>query len=414
MAKKEEKVANVISIIVLILAGLIIFSFVKPVSDRAGDIWTGLRGELSTLKAGDVFLPDGLVAYYNFDGNARDSIGNHHGEIHGVSSTAFGVYAQAYEFDTVGEYMDGSPDYARDEDYINIPFSRMDSLDFGGKEEITTSFWISLDEIPSNNDGGSRLLYWEDYTLAAYENERIEWLATDNGDGTYSAELNIITQTGVSEITCTKTLPYLEWHMLTGKKDREMIEVYLDGGFCGAAISSEAIYLTMSGNNAWIVSDSRADKKLGMDGKIDEVRIYNRALSSSEIALLYSGGLEVEITRDIRDNYYVDLDISTSELVDNEILMIVEQVPEGIYVPDYYYDWSADPIFNSNGTLVWLFAKNPPKYYGAINISQGIPASLIYTISGSSDKEFKGKWGLKSVNIDGFIEGECYLSEASC
>ena len=203
--------------------------------------------------------------------------------------------------------------------------------------------------------------------------------------------------------------------MLTGKKDERMMEVYLDGGFCGAAQAPGPIVSPNSGDD-WIISDAALDKKLGMHGKIDEVRIYDRALSSSEIALLYFGGLEVDVSRDIEhysyNYYYVTLDISTSTLLDNEIMMITEKVPDGITI--LQGNWNAEPAYVFDDTLVWLFAKNPPKYYGYINVSQEIPVSLTYTIDGVSSGMFKGKWGFKMFDVDGFVEGECDLSGLKC
>ncbi len=405
--KKRVKVVNLIVVIlIIIIAIIIVVAILKPSGDSS--FWGFLRGELPTLGPGDI-VQEGLLAYYPFDGSARDALGAHNGQVNGAKLVS-GVYGKAYEFSSSADYFltsSGSPSYIfKREDYINIPFRRGDSLDVGGREELTTSFWLNLHDIPPYNDGGSRPLYWE-YDSTNYRADAIEWFATDSGRGYYKIRFRVIsTPGGVSEATCYKRVGYDEWHLFTGTYNGKLVEIFMDGEVCGAEESQGVIRSTNTGND-WVLGDATPDKKLGMNGRMDDLRIYGRTLSDSEIAFLFLGGLEVRVVRSFEhqyDNYYyVNLGIATSTLLDDEIMILTEEVPAGIsIVPN---SWNIKPSYVFDDKLVWLFANNPPMYYGDLNVSEAIPPSLTYTVSGTGG-DFKGKWGFALVDIDGFVAGE--------
>ena len=400
MKKREcRKLINLVSVVAVVLVAIIIIAsfIIQPIRERA-DTWLGLEGELSTLRPGEILVLEGLYAYYKFDGNARDEFGVFNGKVHGASLTT-GVYGQAYEFDSKGG-ISGTADYTTDdyimadEDYINIPFTRGGGLDFSNRAQVTTSFWLNLAEIPSNNNGGSRPLYWED--LAENDGEEsIEWFATDNGDGTYSLNWIIINHLGEKRRSTCENIPYGEWHMFAGVFGGNVSRIHKDGVLYEFEHLSGLIRPTTSGND-WVVSDASADKKLGIKGKIDEVRIYNKALTSHEVEVLFSEGTGV--VRDINHqgggSYSITLNIFADHLLYNETMIIADRVPNGtVIIPD---SWSIEPAHNfDNQLIVWVFPR------------EMIPETINYQISaGATSDEFRGKWGLENLGIDGLIKGD--------
>ena len=74
----------------------------------AGIVVFGVAG---VAKATPV-ITDGLVAAYEFNGNADDLINGNHGVVHGATLTTgrFGITNSAYSFDGNGDYIDlGNP-----------------------------------------------------------------------------------------------------------------------------------------------------------------------------------------------------------------------------------------------------------------------------------------------------------------
>jgi len=216
-----------------------------------------------------------LVGHWSFEGNAADSSAYaNHGSVHGAILTD-SVIGQGYWFDSRSN---------DDEDYIHIPFDDGDELDFSNKPAITTSFWINLDEIPSDNDSGSRPLYWEDWATGDGD-EKLEWFARDNGNGTYRLQWSVTTTQGAQRCSCDN-IPYGQWRMFTGTYGNNENKIYMDGVICQTIALAGNISSTTNGND-WVISDATENKKRGIIGKMDEVYIYDRALSAEEILEVY-------------------------------------------------------------------------------------------------------------------------------
>ena len=81
---------------------------------------------------------NGLVAYYPFNGNAKDSSGNgNNGSVNGATLTTdrFGNCNSAYLFDGVSNY-------------ISLPTSKLINLN-----TYSYSLWVMPTAIPTNNGG---------------------------------------------------------------------------------------------------------------------------------------------------------------------------------------------------------------------------------------------------------------------
>ena len=123
-------------------------------------------------------------------------------------------------------------------------------------------------------------------------------------------------------------------------------------------------------------------------------------------------GGEVEIIREIDVNgdiYSVRLDITTKDLQEGEILMLVEQVSSGAKITDS--NVAPRHWLGNNDTVVWVLTNNPPQFFGGFyneynedlfEVSQGIPSSITYTVSGDLSG-IKGKWALYLETKEGEI-----------
>ena len=204
----------------------------------------------------------GLVAYWSFDEGTGNTVydlsGNgNHGTIHGATWTQ-GKFGKALSFDGVDDYVDCGNDES-----LNIT------------DEITIEAWVKrAGDFPTNNIGN---IVWRHnygartgYRLFAYTNGRVRF-AVGNGSNIYYAG------TGYPLSTIG------EWVHVVGVFDGSYVKLYINGQFndevqfSGSFVEADCNLLISQGAETF-------------NGTIDEVRIYNRALSEEEIRYHYNHG----------------------------------------------------------------------------------------------------------------------------
>jgi len=233
---------------------------------------------LSNLLFGQI-PTSGLVAYYPFNGNSNDSSGNGY---HGIVSN--GVTFDTSPFGSSVHFYDRTT-------YVSI---NQGSLNFNGWSALTISAWIKMQNYTTygtvfdqgrmnmDHDGiilnvGGSWGYWIPGVFAVTLED--------------SAPEYVVPHTFAENVD---PMPSLEvWYHVVGTYDGEHLRYYVNGVLDGEkAVSSEH-----RGNRIW--SDPNAQSRIGMSanhpdwydmhlsGLIDEVIIYNRALTDSEIQSLY-------------------------------------------------------------------------------------------------------------------------------
>ena len=207
-------------------------------------------------------LTDGLVLYQSFNGDdingttAIDRSGNgNDGTITGATKV-IGKRGQALSFDG-------------DDDQIEIPDSN-NSLD--GVGQVTLSLWF----YPTSSNGNYKIIAGKGVNAANYGlwYQGSSFVATfyngswrnHNASGTYA--------TG-------------EWYHLSMVIDNnnDTVRIYVNG--VDRTVSSAETSDMVADNGSFYVTPSYSGRPAG---KIDEVRVYNRALSSDEIGSLYRLG----------------------------------------------------------------------------------------------------------------------------
>lgn len=219
-----------------------------------------------------VFLPDyGPVAYWSFDeGNgdtAHDYSGyGNDGTIYGASWTN-GISGSALDFD--GE-----------DDYIEVAAD--DNLNFGSSIDFTFGAWIKAETI--------QLIYpaiiGRRNPPAA--NGYVFFLSCD-GTGT-NGRLAVQLNNGTHYTNYRSTSADLRdniWHHVAATGDRDgFLTFYVDGNPKGQFDISDMGNIN-STSNVFIGWEEQNPDGTHFNGIIDEVRIYNRALSQAEIRQLY-------------------------------------------------------------------------------------------------------------------------------
>jgi hypothetical protein len=200
--------------------------------------------------------PDaGLVAWWPGDGNTNDIVGNHHGTLRGGSFSA-GKVSQAFDFTGKSDFLD-----VPNTETLNV------------RSAITIEAWIK----PHIWNGNARILQ------------------KGNGDDQYfligddSGRLRLQLK-GVSSPDLFGVLPGTgTWHHVAATYDGSLMKLFLDGGMIAWQVATGLISRGSGGNLA-VGRKPDGGSYEQFDGLIDEVAIYSRALSDSEILTIANAG----------------------------------------------------------------------------------------------------------------------------
>jgi len=209
-------------------------------------------------------LSDGLVARYTFDGNANDSSDNGlHGTVYGatLSRDRFGNLDCAYHFDGI-------------DDYIRVA----DDPRLDGMSALTLSVWIQIDDRDREAEVLNKYVH---YTGSRFDDSYI--IGIDNG-GQIAFQYATASDYAI-EIT-SATLGVDSWHHIAGVYTGAEGRVYIDGVLAalwrddpnpGGALNSIADDLLIG------CANTNTGLAKFFSGRIDDVRIYDRALSDIEV-----------------------------------------------------------------------------------------------------------------------------------
>ena len=200
-----------------------------------------------------------LVAYYKLDGNADDSSGNNnHCTVNGITWES-GLLNKSARFDSVS-------------DYINIPTQTLN------REKASLTFWMKLDDAVSNCDIFG---YSPDSGTTKFFEYKVNHL-----HGETNSNCNYITSP-----TFIDSVSSNEWHHFSIVFKNRQAYWYQNGKYLGKSISYGSTNCDGITVNE-MVTDTTL-KYIGgggyapnIIGNIDDVRIYNYALSSSQIEKL--------------------------------------------------------------------------------------------------------------------------------
>ena len=203
----------------------------------------------------EIDLTNGLVAHYEFEGNANDSSGNgNHGVEHGNINYVDGVIGQAANFDGV-------------DDYINI--SSIEDITNYNLKEISISAWIML---PQNISGINQI----------YEGHTSIYEIYLEGDTIQSF---LVSHDKIN----TNNIPTDRWMNITSIFDGNNLKqkIYVNG-----VLIKEK---NLSNNSVKIITGFNLGRDFEQNiqylkGKLDDLRFYNRVLNQAEILELYNMG----------------------------------------------------------------------------------------------------------------------------
>ncbi len=210
------------------------------------------------------FVERKLLLYYKFDGNLDDASGfNHHGIGYGglqFTTDKKGRENSAFYFDGVDDYIDSDIYFDLDTRTVSI-WINPDSVIGSGKKEDNTKKHIAISQDDNTLKNGILRIEIDNGILRLF---------AGGMSGSYAMQ--------VKEDT---------WYHLVLVRDKKKTLYYING---------ELVYTGNSGHNGstfnpnktFIIGAGRSTTNQFFKGKIDNVRVYNTALSQDEISKLYN------------------------------------------------------------------------------------------------------------------------------
>lgn len=262
---------------------------------------------ISGVLQGDDLPAQGLIAYYPFNGNADDASGKGH---HGVLPKQRwvpdrqGNIARACYFNGQGAH-------------IEVPHS-------GALNPVTgmsVSLWVKPEDVMHE---------WRTIVAKGQDNGMNLWaVQIHNGDGAPEGVVNFYN--GHEDFPGSIIVDDSLWHHIVMTYDGASTwRVYVDntlaiGATYGQCFTNDDLFIGGFEDDGGELQDD-------FGGAIDDVRLYSRVLSDSEIELLYSGGNDASLADGLVAHY--PLDGNTSDATTNGhdgLLYEYDAVPVSIH-----------------------------------------------------------------------------------
>ncbi len=219
--------------------------------------------------------PSSMFSWWRAENNANDSIGTNHGTLMNDAAFAAGRVGQAFSFDGVNDYVttEDGPDWD-----LGVGDFTID----GWINTNTPNATMRLIAAGSRADGAFNLWFFGyGYASAWGSGNRLNF-------GYYDADGYPYTDLNSDEITISPNT----WYHIAVVRSGTEIRFYLNGTQVGSQLIGT---VSISGGSTGVIIGARylhnsSDVIEFAQGFIDEVEIFRRALSLSEIQAIYNAG----------------------------------------------------------------------------------------------------------------------------
>ncbi len=217
--------------------------------------------------------PSGKVAWWRGDMDAFDNARSNHGTAQqGATFSPSGMVGAAFQFDGV-------------DDAVRVPASA--SMNVGVGNGFSMSAWIHPDGTSSSGPNGAG-------PIIEYDNGTNLWQYAATGTTGLTFEFQT-TVGSLFAVSVTSGITPGAWNHVAATYNRAngFVFLYINGTlfgslFIGSHVAVTSTPLTLGARPA----TSYATKRGSFNGRIDDVQIHNRTLSSGEIAGMYMTALQ--------------------------------------------------------------------------------------------------------------------------
>jgi hypothetical protein len=204
--------------------------------------------------------PHGIVAWWPADGNANDVIGTNNGALMGSATFAQGEVGQAFSFNGSNAY-------------VQVPQNNLWAF---GTNDFSIELWANFSTNQSatlicDTEGGGENPKW-DFT---YANDQLYFH--------YAPPYN-----GNIAVSAAFTPVFGFWYHLAVTRSGNVWTFFTNGVVAATGTDSPALPTSITA--PLTIGASPTDDQYYMNGLLDEICIYNTALSGSQIQAIYSAG----------------------------------------------------------------------------------------------------------------------------
>jgi len=230
----------------------------------------------------NAIISNGLVGYWTFDGstiNWSNSVVSDLSNTMGASGTLQTMTKNSAAAGKIGQALNFNRSSTQ---YVSMSSSTLFRL----YSPFSFSVWVNAADIPS----GTGLDCNNYYTVLGSDAAGWGWDLT-LGDGTTANIFNINRYSDANNELVQSNSTYVagKWYHVVGVLEATKTSIYVNGKLDNTSVPSEnTFYYPNTGS--YIGYETCGRDTESFNGKIDDVRIYNRALSATEIRQLYNAG----------------------------------------------------------------------------------------------------------------------------
>jgi hypothetical protein len=196
---------------------------------------------------------EGLVAHYPCDEGSGSILGDvsGHGNHGAISGAAFAPFGDGFAL-----RLDGVDDFA----------TCGSEGAFSLQDAVTVEAWVYPEGVPAKGEAGIAGKSYSSFVLTYYADGQCWWYISGGGNN------------------CKAPLTVNQWQHVAGTFDGRMLRLYIDGKLAGSHVSTAD---RIGEGKTFFLGRSDGDveftKNAHFHGMIDEVRVYDRALSADEV-----------------------------------------------------------------------------------------------------------------------------------
>ena len=225
-------------------------------------------GGAGKIKPEPIPPPAGMVSWWPGDGNANDIVDGNPGTLQGGATFAPGKVGQAFSFDGL-------------DDYVVMP----DSVNLDLTEQFTLDAWINPSSLHNAPLDGALI----SKVGGAAGNNGYQFGITGN-NAVLLCQFNAAGEPWPGNqliVDLPSAIPLDQWSHVACTYDNADLKIYVNGGLVGTqpvgakSVVDSASSLRISGDD---------NNHVYFHGLIDEVGVFNRALTASEVRAIYTAG----------------------------------------------------------------------------------------------------------------------------
>ena len=220
-------------------------------------------------------LPSGLIAWWAAEGDMLDAAGAHHGSGSASPTYAPGRFGQAFQFNGIDQSVSIPDSYPDLDSWTQFTLEAWINMDRTADFEVSAPGRMIFSKVGNPED---EVHFNQGYQFGPYQDATKIALAF-NANGQAWPGFATVADLGAPLLTNT-------WHHLVGTYDHNAVKIYLNGIPLITNVIGP-VTLQDSGSTLRISKDDNLNGPFA--GRIDDARIYNRALTKTEISRLALG-----------------------------------------------------------------------------------------------------------------------------